>query len=143
MKILVQVAANKHCQDIVLEIWCDDVILGTTGATTNPLTVVHDLPDHAGQHQIKLVMHGKNYQHTKLDAQDNILDDVYFLIEKLEFEEIDLRDVFCQGRPCFTHSFNGSKPEFVDEFYGHIGCNGTVNLEFTTPIYLWLGEFLD
>jgi len=40
----------------------------------------------------------------------------------------------------YTHNFNGTQAETTDKFYGEMGCNGTVSLRFTTPIYLWLLE---
>ena len=40
----------------------------------------------------------------------------------------------------YTHDFNGTQPEIEDTFFGEMGCNGTVSLRFTTPIYLWLLE---
>jgi len=40
----------------------------------------------------------------------------------------------------YCHDFNGTQPAVVDRFHGSLGCNGTVTLKFTTPIYLWLLE---
>jgi len=40
----------------------------------------------------------------------------------------------------YQHDFNGTGNPTIDKFYGEMGCNGTVSLKFTTPIYLWLLE---
>jgi hypothetical protein len=42
----------------------------------------------------------------------------------------------------YQHDFNGTGDPTIDKFYGEMGCNGTVSLKFTTPIYLWLLENL-
>jgi hypothetical protein len=42
----------------------------------------------------------------------------------------------------YTHDFNGTQQEIQDEFYSEMGCNGTVSLKFSTPIYLWLLEHM-
>jgi hypothetical protein len=89
-------------------------------------------------------MSGKNCKHTTLDGNGNILKDIFFKIDRLEFEEMDMQEVFCLGRRSrHRHSFNSTQPEFDDEFYGEIGCNGTVFIPFDTPIYLWLSDNLD
>ena len=46
------------------------------------------------------------------------------------------------SRERFQHDFNGTQPEIKDTFFGEMGCNGTVSLRFTTPIYLWLLEHM-
>ena len=83
-------------------------------------------------------MSGKNKYHTKIDAQGEITYDVAFLVNQLEFENIDMTPVFYHTNPCYTHNLNGSGPERVDEFSGFMGCNGTIDFKFSTPIYLWM-----
>jgi hypothetical protein len=38
--------------------------------------------------------------------------------------------------------FNGTSEVTEDKFYSELGCNGTVSLKFTTPMYLWLLEHM-
>jgi hypothetical protein len=40
----------------------------------------------------------------------------------------------------YTHNFNDTQPEIQDTFHGIAGCNGTISLQFNTPVYLWLLE---
>jgi hypothetical protein len=40
----------------------------------------------------------------------------------------------------YHHDTNGSTAPVTDSFYGTMGCNGRVEMRFTTPIYLWLLE---
>lgn len=144
MHIELDFSANETCEDIVLEVYLDqDKIFKSTAQTTKQ-TVIYDLVEDNARHEFKLVMSGKTRKHTKVDSDGNILSDVVFKIDRLEFEELDMWEVFCLGRrSTHRHSFNSTQPEFDDEFYGQIGCNGTVTMPFETPIYLWLSENLD
>jgi hypothetical protein len=144
MHIELDFSANTDCKDIVLEVYLDQHKLFQSTAQTIIQTVVHDIDDTPGNHELKLVMSGKNRTHTKLDSEGKILSDIFFKIDRLDFEELDMKEVFCLGRISrHRHSFNSTQPEFDDEFYGEIGCNGTVFIPFDTPIYLWLSENFD
>jgi hypothetical protein len=143
MKIQLDFCANKDCSDVKLDIYCDDhQIFGAIAQETSQ-TVIHDVPENPGDHVLKLIMTGKNRTHTRVDAQGNIVDDVFFTIQRLEFEDLDVREIFCQGRECYTHSFNSDRPGILDEFYGSLGCNGVVEMRFSLPIFLWLNDYLD
>jgi hypothetical protein len=142
MNLQLDFAANKNCADISLEIYFNNQQILKSTAQSDMQTVTLDLAEDAADHVLKLVMSGKNETHTTMNDQGQIIDDVYFLIHRLEFEELDMRDIFCLGLPCYTHNFNSNSAEFLDEFYGHLGCNGTVELCFSTPIFLWLDTHL-
>jgi len=144
MHIELDFSANTDCQDIVLEVYVDQHKIFHSTAQTQVQTVVYDLDEDPARHELKLIMTGKNRRHTQLDSQGNITTDIFFSINRLEFEELDMREVFCAGRlSTHRHSFNSTQPEFDDEFYGDIGCNGTVTMPFETPIYLWLSKNID
>lgn len=143
MKIDLGIRANKICQDISMTVFCDNHKLAEFQADTQIHSVIHELSDDPADHVVKLVMSGKNRKHTITNDSGQIIDDVYFVIERLEFEELDLREIFCLGHKCYKHSFNGSATEFLDEFYGQLGCNGTVDLAFSTPVFLWLNQYFD
>jgi hypothetical protein len=144
MHIELDFSANENCNDIVLEVYLDQDKIFQSVAQKAIQTIVYDLVDTPANHELKLVMSGKNCTHTILDSENKIISDVFFKINRLEFEELDMKEIFCLGRRSrHRHSFNSTQPEFDDEFYGEIGCNGTVFMPFTTPIYLWLSENLD
>jgi hypothetical protein len=133
-------AANTDCKDICIEILFDQQKIFEGSATGELQTVCHTFDDQPGQHIVSLIMSGKTHKHTGFDQTGNIISDVYFQIKRLEFEQLDFYDFFCQGYKGYTHSFNSTQPEFLDEFYGIMGCNGKVEFEFTTPFYLWLSN---
>lgn len=144
MHIELDFSANENCDDILLEVYVDQDKIFQSTAQTTIQTVICDIVDSPAKHELKLVMSGKNRTHTKLDGEGKILSDIFFKIDRLEFEELDMWEVFCLGRHSrHRHSFNSTQPEFDDEFYGEIGCNGTVFMPFETPVYLWLSEHLD
>ena len=144
MHIELDFSANETCEDLLLEVYLDQDKLFQSTAKTTIQTVIHDIDDVPGKHELKLVLSGKNRKHTTVDKEGKILTDIFFKIDRLEFEELDMKEVFCLGRRSrHRHSFNSTQPEFDDEFYGDLGCNGTVFMPFDTPIYLWLSENLD
>lgn len=138
MRLELEFSANTNCSDILFEVYLNDNKIFESTALEKAQIVTCDVDDTPADHSLKLVMSGKNRRHTQIDSAGEIVSDVYFQINRLEFEELDMHEIFCLGKPCYSHSFNSSNPEFVDEFYGQLGCNGTVSIDFSTPIYLWL-----
>jgi hypothetical protein len=67
--------------------------------------------------------------------------DARLKISDIEFDGIEL-DYMVTQQATYTHNFNGTGPETQENFYGEIGCNGTVSLKFSTPMYLWLLEHM-
>ena len=143
MKLELDFSANKNCADVFLEVYCDDKAILKSPAQAVKQTVQLELLEHPADHVLRLIMHGKNHTHTVVDQQDQIVDDVYFTVDRLEFEELDMKEIFCQGQNCYTHSFNQDQPTVIDEFYGFIGCNGSIDFKFSTPFFLWLNQHFD
>lgn len=87
--------------------------------------------------KVTMSLQGKTHEHTIIDDQGNILSDCAVMIDSIVLDDIDITEMFCQGLPCYTHDTNGSTPRFLDEFYGFLGCNGDVDIEFSLPLYRW------
>jgi hypothetical protein len=138
MKLDLEFSASADCEDISIAIYINNSLLFDATAKQATQSVTCELSEEPGDHVLTLVMSGKNHTHTTIDDTGKIISDVYVNIDKLEFEELDMKEIYCLGKPCYTHSFNSTQPEFLDEFYGIVGCNGTVKIEFSTPIHLWL-----
>lgn len=144
MHLELDISANVDCTDIMLEVYINDTNIFQTTAQQKIQTIAYDISDEPWTQELKLVMSGKNSKHTKVDNEGKIISDIFFTINRLEFEELDMKELFCLGRRSrHRHSFNSTQPEFDDEFYGEIGCNGTVFMPFSTPIYLWLLDNID
>ena len=67
------------------------------------------------------------------------MSDKSITVENLAFDEIALGHLVTE-LATYTHNFNGSQDTIQDQFFGSLGCNGIVKLEFTSPVYLWMLE---
>jgi hypothetical protein len=111
---------------------------GCPGTDAQDIAVEFDDADDQS-HVLEFVLSGKTPEHTQITEQDEIISDVLVKIQNIAFDGIEIDQIFSELAE-YHHDFNGSQPATVGRFYGDIGCNGTVRLEFTTPIYLWLLE---
>lgn len=144
MHLELDILANVDCLDIMLEVYINDTSIFQTSAKKKIQTIIYDINEDPADHELKLVMSGKNFTHTIVDSKGGITSDVFFTIDRLEFEELDMKELFCLGqRSRHRHNFNSDQPEFDDEFYGNLGCNGTVFMPFSTPIFLWFYKNLE
>jgi hypothetical protein len=101
-----------------------------------------DIPDEDGATQkLQLIMSGKTTEHTTVDDQGTITSDAMLTISNALIDDIDI-DQLLTEKTEYTHDFNGTQDPVKDQFYGSMGCNGAVTLEFTTPFYLWLLEHI-
>ena len=107
---------------------------------TQPVTVELEDQDDA-EHELRLVLKNKTTAHTQVDEHGNIVADARLLITDVAFDEIRLGHMFSE-QAVYTHDFNGTGTATEEMFYGEMGCNGTVILKFTTPMYLWLLEHM-
>lgn len=146
-RISCNIATSDAGARLGVEIWIDNQQIFNLEHVTELINFSYNLPDDDGEHQLKFVMKGKMAEHddgiysayTDIDDDGNIVKDARLIISNLGFDEIKLGQIFID-QAVYTHDFNGSQPEIQDKFYGEMGCNGTVQLDFTTPIYLWLLE---
>jgi len=139
-KISCAVGTTNPEAKLGLEIWLDDrVLFDTNHVVQEHQPLEFEVNDDEGEHELRFVLKNKTHEHTQVDAAGNIITDANLTISNLAFEEIELNQIF-YDRAVYTHDFNGTGTETHDKFYGTIGCNGTVSLKFTTPIYMWLLE---
>ena len=122
-----------------LEIWLDDLPIYNTDHVTDSQQLNHEFSDADGEHELRFVMKNKTGDLTQVDEAGEILKDACLTISDVFFEEINLGHMFIEQTE-YTHDFNGTQAEITEKFYGAMGCNGTVSLKFTTPVYLWLLE---
>lgn len=121
------------------EAWLDEQCVYQTESLSEPTVVNHEFNDNNGEHTLRFVLKNKKPEHTQIDSNGEIVSDTYIDINNITFDEIelthDLVSLFV-----YTHNFNNTGPESQQPFYNTMGCNGTAELRFTTPIYLWLLE---
>ena len=121
------------------EVWIDDTCVFDQNHVAESVAVVHEFSDDNSEHVLRITLKNKLPEHTKIDDQNNILSDVLLSVTEISFDEIDCTQIV-QDLAVYRHNLNGTAPEIQDQFFGDMGCNGTVELKFTTPVYLWLLE---
>ena len=94
-----------------------------------------------GSHTLEFIMKGKTIDHTVIDDEGNILEDSELVFSDIEADKINIEELFW-FQAQYSHDFNGNGNLTVENFYGSMGCNGTVKIDITTPFYLWLLENL-
>jgi hypothetical protein len=138
MKLSLTISATTDCNDIALQVFINDTEIFQSTAKCQQQIIEHIISEDPSDHVLKIKMTGKNRKHTQINSQGEIVSDVAFIVDRLEFEDIDMTPIFYYNNPCYTHNLNGSGVDRVDEFSGFMGCNGTIEFKFYTPIYLWM-----
>lgn len=124
-----------------MEIWLDQEKIYEQNHVTKLTKFEYDINDDDSEHVLRFVMKGKMPEHTKIDESANIVSDSRLSITEVKFDHIVLGHMFSE-LAVYSHDFNGTASEVQEKFYGEMGCNGTVSLQFSTPIYFWLLENL-
>jgi hypothetical protein len=122
-----------------MEIWIDQQRFFDQDHIDRSYPVEHEISDDNGDHELRFVMKNKQSDHTQVDDQGNITRDARLTVSGIAFDGIDsqyLTTVLAQ----YQHDFNGTGEPTTQRFHGELGCNGTLSMQFTTPIYIWLLE---
>ena len=127
--------------ELGFEIWLDDNKLINFPHLKQGFEFKYELPSATEdrEHELRFILKNKTRKHTELDSAGNIIKDATITISKLTFDDVELGQIVTD-QAVYTHDFNGSRELSTHKFYGEMGCNGTVSLKFSTPIYLWLLE---
>ena len=133
------VAPSDTSTPLGCEIWIDDACVFDQDHVNEPTVVDHEFSDDDGEHLLRITLKNKLPEHTRIDDQDNIVSDALLSVTEIAFDEIDCTQIV-QELAVYRHNLNSTGPEIEDRFFGDMGCNGTVELKFTTPVYLWLLE---
>jgi hypothetical protein len=133
------IAPSDTAVPLGCEIWIDDTCVFAQAHVNDPTVVAHEFSDADGEHILRITLKNKLPEHTRIDDQDNIVSDALLSVTEILFDEIDCTQIV-QELAVYRHNLNGTAPEIEDRFFGDMGCNGTVELKFTTPVYLWLLE---
>lgn len=90
---------------------------------------------------LEIQMANKAREHTRIDAQGNILSDALFSVDALTIDGIDCMPLLL-AHGTYHHDFNGTAESFQDEFWGLMGCNGVVRFEIAGGIYAMLCDLI-
>ena len=121
------------------EVWIDNICVVNVEHVDRIVHFSHEMSDDDGEHELRIVMKHKTADYTEVNETGEIVRDVMLIISDVKFDEIELGQVFVE-KTTYVHDFNGSQSLIEDQFFGDMGCNGTVSLKVSTPSYLWLLE---
>jgi predicted ATP-binding protein involved in virulence len=135
------ISPSTPAAEIGVEVWVDNTCVINVEHVDHTVIFKHDIADDDAEHEFRIVMKHKQLSHTQLDQDNNIVQDAMLTVSDIAFDDIQLGQIL-SDLSVYTHDFNGTQPQFQDKFYGDMGCNGTVSLKFTTPLYLWMLEHM-
>jgi len=124
------------------EAWVDDTKFVDVAHVQAEQPVTIEIPDDSdGEHELRFILKNKTAEHTKLDDENLVISDARLTVTDLTFDEIKLGHKLTE-LAVYNHDFNGTGSMTREKFYSELGCNGTVSLQFSTPLYLWLLEHM-
>ncbi len=139
IKISLDLVNISEFHNMGIELWIDDDKFFDNNISPGRHHVIHELECAEGEHWFHIVFKDKLPENTQIDDQGSIISDALIDIENVCLDEINI-DTMLHALADYVHDGNGTKTVAVHPFYGHLGCNGRVELKFSTPVYLWLLE---
>lgn len=133
------ISSTDFTKPLGLEIWLDQHKFFDQDHVDQIHNVEYEIDDNDDDHQLRFVLKNKQSDHTQVDAAGNILSDARVTVNNIDFDGIDCQYLTTR-LATYQHDFNGTGEMTTQRFYGELGCNGTVTLKFSTPIYIWLLE---
>jgi hypothetical protein len=140
-KINCTIGTSNGTVPLGLEIWLDNVCVLNIDSVTHEQDFETTCSDDDAEHDLKFILKNKKPEHTTVSSTGEIITDAVLYIKDIKFENIDVGQ-FVFDSATYTHDFNGSGSTVQEQFYGTMGCNGTVALKFSTPVYLWILEHM-
>ena len=123
-----------------LVVMLDNVVVYDACPGLNSVVVEHEFDDSQEQeHTLVFELQNKLPEHTQINAAGEILEDRCIAITDVSFDSITLGHMLTEVAS-YYHDTNGTTDSITEPFYGVMGCNGRVEMRFSTPIYLWLLE---
>ena len=139
--ITFDVRCTSETKSLGLEVKLNDVVVYNNESFITADLIQIELPEDEADYSLKIVLKNKTSDHTVLDPLGAIVQDTNLIVENIKFDNIAISHNISQ-LIVYSHDCNGTDELKEHKFYGEMGCNGTVELKFTTPIYLWLLEHM-
>jgi hypothetical protein len=141
VSISCDIGTTDFTADLGIEVWLNDQKLLDLNHVPETLLFRHEISDADQNYVLKFQLKNKTAAHTKIDSENRIVKDACVTVTNLQFDDIPLGQVFFD-LAVYEHDYNGTGTPTQKKFYGQMGCNGTVSLAFSTPIYMWLLEHM-
>jgi hypothetical protein len=124
-----------------VEVWLDHQQLIDLEHVTEPIPVTLQVDDDDNEHELRVVLKNKSVTDTVIDVEGCIISDTCLIVRNFKFDDIEV-DQLVSEQAVYHHSFNTDQAATDNRFYWNMGCNGTMSLKFSTPIYIWLLEHM-
>jgi len=140
-KISLCVTNQSQTHNLGLELLIDNVTFLDNNVTPGKHHFVYKFSNDLSNHVFKAVLKNKQDYHTKINEHGKILEDALITISDVVIDGINV-DSIMHSLARYTHDGNGQHETRTDIFYGIMGCNGYVQLNFSTPVNIWALETL-
>lgn len=143
IKLSLDLVNTSEFHNLGIELWLDKNKFYDNTVSPGTHHVIYEFDGNEGEHCFKIKLKDKNKnahnEHTKINEAGEIISDALITVSNVHLDEILIDQMMCEKAE-YVHDGNGSKTIAVHKFYGDLGCNGHVQLKFSTPVYLWLLE---
>jgi len=141
ISIAFDIAPTDPGAKLGIRVLLDGAVVHENSHVSETYTVQHSMGDDDGEHVLCFELFGKLPTHTQINDAGEIVSDAVVSITNILFDDIDCSQIVAE-QAVYKHDFNGSRDAIEDKFFNNMGCNGTVELKFTTPVYIWLLEHM-
>jgi hypothetical protein len=132
-----EISTSDPTVPLMLRVILNDQVILDQQHVTETIPFEYWIHDVDQEHTLIFEMSGKTQEHTVVNDAGEIVKDALLKLTNFSIDEIDLINLKTFK---YNHDFNGTGEKTTESFYGHMGCNGQVVVQFSTPIYLWLLE---
>ena len=138
-QLRLRVTNTSEAHNMGIELWLDQTKFFDSNLSPGTFHVVHNFQTEEQEHNFKIVLKNKNDSNTTINEAGDIVTDSIIDIKNFKIDEIEIDQLF-NKLSVYRHNNNGHSELSEHKFFGHLGCNGTVEFKFASPIYLWLLE---
>lgn len=137
MNCQLSVSCNQPTTKLMLTVLNNSKILAKIQFDQDATQVIDVVLDNQDcEHSLEFRLDGKTLEDTTV-VDGKIVNDLFVTIDKVTIDDIDMTaSVFELAR--YSHNFNGTQESTVSDFYGVMGCNGTVHVLYTGPTDYWI-----
>ena len=136
IKLACTIGTTDTSVPLGLEIWLDQQQIFNSNHINDTVLFEYDMPDKHGEHILQFVIKNKMQIHTQIDDKGTIVKDACLRLTDLTIDGFEIYNVLRLA--VYEHNFNGTGEKTQSRFYKDLGCNGTLTIPFSTPVYDWL-----
>jgi len=129
--------SSDYACGLGFEVYYNDKQMFNIDHVASGTPVAFTLDAEEGDQELKFIMKNKTMDHTTVDDDGQIVKDACLNISNFYIDNQELGHTLLEQCK-YHHDFNGTQDPVVEDFYGDMGCNGTLKFAFQSPVYMWL-----